>query len=297
MLSKISMFDEINKNKRDTVFLMGALFLLVAVLSYGISYITETNPIVCISATILGFLIYMVLIYYSGDSLIVASVGAKKLEKKDSPFIFNVVEGLAIASNIPVPEIYILNDDAPNAFATGRDSKHAKVVLTSGLIKNMNREELEGVLAHEISHIANYDILFMMISIALVSTVFLLSRIILQSLRYGGVSRRNRNNGGGVLLLLIAMSILSPIIALIIRFAISRKREYLADANGAKLTRYPKGLADALKKIKEMNLPTKSSNEFVAPLFFASPKSDFISNLYSTHPPINERIKRLTNMM
>lgn len=230
--------------------------------------------------------------------MILAMSGAKEADAKQYPFLYNVAEGLALASQIPMPKLYVIEDPAPNAFATGRDPQHASVAVTTGLLSMMKREELEGVVAHEISHIGNYDIRFAMIAIVFVGAVALLGEFAWRSMRFGfGGRDRGRGGGGGLLILLaLVLVILAPIFAQLVRFALSRQREYLADATGAKLTRYPAGLAGALEKIKNANMPTAAANDTTASLFFANPFPQKLGFLGSTHPPIEDRIRRLKAM-
>ena len=220
---------------------------------------------------------------------------ARPATHQEDIFLDNTVEGLAIAAGIPKPKIYVIDDSAPNAFATGRDPEHAVICVTTGLMKKMNRVELEGVIAHEMSHVANYDIRFMMLVTVLVGTVALMSDIILRSFLWGG---KGRKGGGNIALVLIGlvMLILAPLIAALMKMALSRRREFLADANGALLTRYPEGLASALEKLKNDKEPLEAANKATAHLYIINPLREhksFLNNLFSTHPPIEERVKRL----
>ncbi len=292
-MEPISFFDAIDANKRNSVILMAAMFLIFMGAIAAISYLFDLGVI----GPSFGFfflLIYAFAVFYSGDRVILALTGAKEAEKKDYPFLYNVVEGLALASQIPVPKLYVIEDPSPNAFATGRDPKHASVAVTTGLLNIMKREELEGVIAHEISHIGNYDIRFSMIAIVFVGAIALLGDFVWRMLFYGG--GRKKGSTGPLVLVALVFVILAPIFAQLVRFAISRQREYLADATGAKLTRYPEGLASALDKIKKANTPTNAANDTTASLFFANPFPHKIGFLGATHPPIEERIKRLRTM-
>ena len=205
-----------------------------------------------------------------------------------------MVEGLALASQIPMPKLYVIQDESPNAFATGRDPQHASLAVTTGLLGTMKREELEGVVAHEISHIGNFDIRFAMIAVVFAGAIALLGEFAWRSMRFGG--GRKGKGAGALILIALVFVILAPIFAQIVRLALSRQREYLADANGAKLTRYPEGLASALEKIKNANLPTKAANDTTASLYFSNPFPDKMGFLTATHPPIDERISRLRAM-
>jgi heat shock protein HtpX len=292
-MAKVSFFDEIAANKRNSVILMVVMFIIFLMMISAISYTFDIG----ICGPVLGFVVlilYATTVFYSGDKIILSMTGAKEVKRKDYPFLYNVVEGLALASQIPVPKIYVIDDNSPNAFATGRDPKHASVAVTKGLLSSLKREELEGVIAHEISHIANFDIRFTMIAIVFVGAIALLGDFAWRMLFYGG--GRKSKGGGGLVLLGLVFVILAPIFAQLVRFAISRQREFLADANGARLTRYPEGLASALEKIKTANIPTKAANDTTASLFFSNPFPHKIGFLGSTHPPIDKRISRLRSM-
>jgi heat shock protein HtpX len=212
-----------------------------------------------------------------------------------------LVENLTIAAGLPMPRVYIIADSAPNAFATGRDPKHGVVCVTTGLLEKLNKVELEGVLAHELSHIGNYDIRFMTLVVVMVGTITLLADWLLRFSFFGGRSRENRDSNGIFLLIGLVLAILSPIVATLMQLAINRKREFLADASGALLTRHPEGLASALEKIAGDQEPLEAANKATAPLYIVNPlKGDsaksFLAGLFNTHPPIEERIKRLREM-
>jgi heat shock protein HtpX len=295
MIQKVSFFDRIAANKRNSLILIFILSIVFLVAVWAFSYIFDFG----ILGLIIGFIalvFYAITMFYAGDRVILAISQAKKVEKKDQPFLFNVVEGLSIASGIPMPNLYVIKDPSPNAFATGRDPKHASVAVTTGLLEMMKREELEGVIAHEISHIANYDIRFMMIAVVFVGAIGLLSQFAFRGM-WMGFGHRDRKGGGGALAIIaIVFMILAPISAYLVRMAISRQREYLADANAAKLTRYPEGLASALEKISHSNLPIKNASDTTASLFIADPFHKKLTSFLSTHPDPNERIKRLRGM-
>lgn len=293
-MEKISFFDQIDNNKRNSAILMAVMFLIFIGLVSAISYVFDIG----ICGPAFGFfalLFYSIAVFFTGDKVILALTGAKPVQKKEYPFLYNVIEGLALASQIPVPKVYVIDDPSPNAFATGRDPKHASVAFTTGLLSMLKKEELEGVAAHEISHIANYDIRFSMIAIVFVGAIALLGDFVWRMLFFGGGRRRN-DSGGPLIIIALVFIILSPIFAQLVRFAISRQREYLADANGAKLTRYPAGLASALEKIKAANIPTKAANDTTASLFFSNPFPHKIGFLGSTHPKIDDRISKLRAM-
>jgi len=238
--------------------------------------------------------------FYSGDKMILGMSSAVPADRKKYPYLVNTVEGLAIAAGIPAPKIYVIDDSAINAFATGRDPKHASVTVTTGAIKRLKRDELEGVIAHELSHIRNYDIRMMMFVVMLVGIIALLSDFFLRTMIYGKGKKDMKGSGiiGLIIILLgLVLAILAPLIAQLIKLAVSRKREFLADADGALLSRNPDGLANALKKIKDDKEPlVEAANKATAHLFIENPLRTFrgrVNSLFSTHPDINERIKRL----
>ena len=254
------------------------------------------NPSITIGVLI-GALVYTVISYYGGSKVALAVNSAVPVEKKDNPRLYRIVENLAITDGLPTPAIYMMDDPSPNAFATGRDPAHSAVCVTTGLMDIMNDSELEGVIAHEMGHVKNYDIRVNIIAFALTAVIGLLADIMLRLSWFGGGNRDNDNNNGGgqVLFILgIVAAILAPLVATLIQLAVSRQREYLADATGALTTRYPEGLASALEKIQQTGSVMKKQNTSTSHLFFANPlKKQGISGLFSTHPPIDERIKRL----
>lgn len=240
--------------------------------------------------------------WYAGDRVILAVSGAKEVKKSEQPYLFNVTEGLALAAGVPMPRLYIIDDQCPNAFATGRDPNHSSLAVTSGLLKMMNRQELEGVVAHEMSHIRNYDIRTMMVAAVLVGIIALLGNMFMRMMWYSGRGGGERKGGGNAILLAVGLVfiILSPFIAQLIRLAISRSREYLADASAVELTRQPDGLMHALQKLETDNTPLRNANGATAHLYIEDPfqkegKGFFASlgGMFSTHPPISDRIKRL----
>lgn len=246
--------------------------------------------------------------YYASDKIVLAMSKARPVEKKDYPYLYNVVEGLAIAAGLPKPRCYIIDDTAPNAFATGRNPEHSVIVVTTGLLEKLNRVELEGVIAHEMSHIKNYDVLVQTLTVVMVGVVALLSDWMLRTFWWGGgrgrrSSRGKGGSGGGAGAILVVvgliLAILSPLIAQLIHFAVSRRREFLADASGAMLTRYPPGLASALRKIAADKEPLEVANKATAHLYIVNPLKDIggaVNKLFSTHPPIEERIAALEKM-
>jgi len=253
-----------------------------------------------IGIALLVALFIALITFFYGDKMVLGISHARLVDRKENPYLANVVEGLAIAAGIPTPQAYIIDDSAPNAFATGRDPKNSAIVVTTGLLDKMNRLELEGVIAHEMSHVKNYDIRYSMLVVVLVGTIVLLSDWMGRSFFYGGRRSRKGGAGGGIFVLVaLALAILAPIVAQLIRFAISRQREYLADANGALLTRYPEGLASALEKISKDTEPLEAANKATAHLYIINPLLDYrgkLNSLFSTHPPAEERIKRLRSM-
>ncbi len=242
--------------------------------------------------------------YYYSDKIVLATVGAQEIEKKDNPELYDVVENLCIGDGLPMPKIYIMQTDAPNAFSTGRDPKHAIVCVTTGILQRLNKVELEGVIAHELSHIKDYDIRLMGIVAILVGFVAILANIFMNQLWWGGMRSNDREDGNAqyvFILIGIVFAILSPIAATLIQLALSRKREYLADAAGVLLTRYPEGLASALEKIEKYKTPMPQVSNATAQLFIESPLKgenlgSWFSSLFDTHPPIEERIKILRSM-
>ncbi len=240
--------------------------------------------------------------FFFSDKIVLGTNRAKKIKKENNPELYRIVENLSIASGNPMPNVYVINDPAPNAFATGRDPKHASIAVTTGLQEKLSKIELEGVIAHELSHVKNYDTRLLMITAVLVGFVALLADIFTRSLFWGGIRKDENNKTGAIFLLAgIILAILAPIFASLIQLSVSRKREYLADASGALLTRYPEGLASALEKISSDKNEMRSSSSATAHLFIASPFKEKnlkskISGLFSTHPPIEERVRILRSM-
>jgi heat shock protein HtpX len=292
------MYKQIDSNKRRTVFLMVIFIAFVLVLGYFFGELSGYGYAAVVLAGIIA-LIMALISYYSGDKVALSTTGAKEITKEDNPYVYRMVENLCITAGLPLPKVYIINDPAPNAFATGRDPEHASIALTTGIIESLENEELEGVIAHELSHVKNYDIRLMMVVIVLVGTIALLSDIFFRFRFFSG-RRDSKGNAGAIFALVgLVLMILSPLIAKIIQLAISRKREYLADASGSLLTRYPAGLANALEKISKYDQPMQRVSSATAHLFIANPyfgAKKFASNLFSTHPPIEDRIMKLRSM-
>ena len=287
------MYGAVATNKRNTVIIMAVFIGIVGAVGWAISSVYGDPSIV---PWVIGVAaVYALIQYFLASKLAVAMTGAKQIEKKDNPRLWRMVENLSITAGMPMPKVYVIDDSAPNAFATGRDPKHAVVAATTGIMEIMNDRELEAVMAHEMSHVKNYDIRVSMIAFGLVSAIGILSDIALRMMFFGG-DNRNSNSNPALLVIGIVVIILAPIMAMLIQFAISRQREYLADASGALTTRDPEGLASALEKLKTATRPMRRQSQSTAHLFFANPlKAGGISNLFSTHPPLDQRIARLRN--
>jgi len=284
------MYKAIAANKRNTLIIMALFIGLVSAVGWAVSYVYGNTSITYF--VIAGVLIYTLIQYFVADKLAVVMTGAKEIEKRDNPRFYRIVENLAITTGMPTPKVYIIDDPSPNAFATGRDPKHSIVAATSGLIDLMNDNELEAVMAHEMGHIQNYDVRVSMITFGLVSAIGLLTDIILRMFIFG--DRDNENNSPIGLIVGIIVIVLAPIVAAMIQMAVSRQREYLADATSAMTTRNPDSMISALEKLGSSKKPLKRQNTSVAHLFFANPlKPGFMNKIFSTHPPIEERIARL----
>lgn len=294
------MFDEVSNNKVKSLVLFSVFVIILGLLGavIGVAY---GSAYVGLATAVFISIIYSFIVFYSGDRMILSMSGARPVTKREYPYLYNTIEGLAVAAGVPAPKAYVIDDSALNAFATGRDPKNASVTVTTGLLKAMNRQELEGVIGHEMSHIRNYDVRFMMLTVVLVGLTTLLSDFLLRSLRFRSRGNNKSGNVTAILLLLgIVLAVLSPIIGEMIKLAISRKREFMADASSAILTRYPPGLASALKKIaKDPDPLVDRANKATAHLFISTPfrnAKGFVTNLFSTHPPLEERIRRLEEM-
>jgi len=291
------MYSAIASNKRKTWLLLLASVALVGLVGYAIDYYADIGGGLTVAALVYAIVSALVA-YYSVDKLALWASGAKLIEKKDAPELYRLVENLCITGGQPLPKIYIINDPVPNAFATGRDPEHSSVAFTTGLLERLDRTELEGVVAHELSHIQNYDIRVMTIVVVLVSTVTLMVDLFFRVRWHGSGDRK----GGGVLvlaLMFVAM-ILAVLAANLIKLAVSRRREYLADASGALLPRYPEGLARALEKISASAAPMAHAHSSTAHLFISNPfgrKPGMVASLFSTHPPVEERVKALRSMI
>lgn len=290
------MYSEIASNKRKTVVIMLLFVLVVGGLIWLFDKIYGGGQPSIFIGALIGSLVYALITYISGSRLSLAVNGATEIMQHDNPRLWRIIENLSITDGLPMPRVFIMNDPAPNAFATGRDPSHAAVCATSGLLDIMDDTELQGVFAHELGHVKNYDIRVSMVAFALTAVISLLADIMLRLSWFRGDDRENNNNQLFFIVGIVG-AILAPLVATLIQLAISRKREYLADATGALTTRYPEGLASALQKIEQTGSVTRRQNTATAHLFFANPlKSGNLANLFSTHPPIADRIARLRNM-
>jgi heat shock protein HtpX len=287
------MYSDIAKNKRKTVLIMAVFIAFVTLIVWIFNkYLGGSTGV--FYGGLIGATVYAIITYYAGSKMALAVNRAQEIQKKDNPRLWRTVENLAITDGLPMPRVFIMNDPAPNAFATGRDPKHAAVCVTSGLLDIMDDQELQGVLAHELGHVKNYDIRVSMIAFALTAVISLLADIILRLVWFND---DNRENNGAFLVLGIVAAILAPIVATMTQLAISRQREYLADATGALTTRYPEGLISALEKIGKTGSTLQHQNTATAHLFFANPLTGHsLASLFSTHPPIDARIARLQDM-
>lgn len=296
-------YDHIASNKRKTVALIGVFLLLVIGLGWIFSF-SYNEPFILWFAV--GFSSISALIsYYFSANITLGISGAKEVDRQSNQELYRLVENLTIAGGLPMPKIYIIEDTAMNAFATGRDPEHAVVVFTTGILSRLNKQELEGVTAHELSHIGNYDIRLMTIVVVLVGVVTLLADFLLRMSFFG--DRRDSREGGSAQVVLmvigLVLAVLTPVFATMLQLSVSRRREYLADASGALLTRYPEGLASALEKISGDHEPLEAANKATAHLYIANPLKDhegtpvgWFAGLFNTHPPIEDRIARLRGM-
>ena len=302
------MWEQIQSNKRKTVVLVVAMAFVLLVLGYIIGEsVGRGVGILGVFAAFLLWLILSLVAYFKGDNIILAVSGAKKIEKGDHPELFNIVEEMTIASGLPkMPDIYIINDTSLNAFAVGRNPDKAAVAVTAGMLGRLNRDELQGVIAHEVSHIINRDVLLMTMVGIMLGAIVMISEIYLRSLFYGAISgrryssRSSRKGGGGqgiAMVIAIVAAILAPLLARLIYLAVSRKREYLADANATVLTRYPEGLASALEQLGASTTPVAKANKATAAMYIINPFAKAkLSALTSTHPPLAERVKILRSI-
>ena len=286
------MYNAVSQNKRNTVLIMAVFVAIIGIIGVFIGIVSDSYSLSLI--IFICAILYAWLQYFIAGKLAMAMTGAQEIEKNDAPELWRVVENLAITSGMPMPKVYIIDDPAPNAFATGRDPKHAIVGATTGLLEIMDKRELEAVMAHEMSHVRNYDIRVSMIAFGLVSAIGLFADLALRMMFYS--DDRDREVSPIVYALGLVVVILAPILATITQLAVSRQREYLADASGVLLTRDTEGLASALEKLRQFGRPMQKQSSSTANLFMNNPlKPGFFSKLFSTHPPLEDRITRLRN--
>lgn len=289
------MYSDIAANKRRTVIILFFFMAFVGLIGWLFSKYLGSSPNI-FYGTLIGSAVYALITYFAGARMALAVNGAKQIKKADNPRLWRIIENLSITDGLPMPKVYIINDPSPNAFATGRDPKRAAVCTTSGLLEIMNDDELQGVFAHELGHIKNYDIRVSMIAFALTAVISLIADIMIQMTWFRG---NDNEEGGGQLFFILGIvaAILAPLVATMIQLAVTRQREYLADATSALTTRYPEGLISALEKIGRSGSALQKQNTATAHLFFANPlKGHSLTNLFSTHPPIAARIARLRDM-
>lgn len=300
---RVLVYDRISANKRETWLLLLLFVLLTGAMYIAFAYLAGIPLIVTpVAFAVLG--VYAAFSYFASSSVALAVSSAREVTKDQEPELVRIVENLSIGSGLPMPKVYVIEDSAPNAFATGRDPKHASVTATRGLLDKLDKAELEGVMAHEMSHIGNYDIRVMTLTVVLVGIIALLADVMMRWMWFGAGRRdSNRDKGGGAAAIMaiavIVFAIITPIIAKFIQLAISRKREFLADASGALLCRNPDALADALEKISADPDPLEAANKATAHLYISNPlkeHSSFLNDAFSTHPPIEERIRLLRAM-
>lgn len=295
------MYDQIASNKLRSAALIVVFVLLVALIGYVFGQATDWGYLGLVAALVIAFVMAWGSYWYS-DRIVLSISRARPVDRETEPYLVNTIEGLAIAAGLPVPKAYVIDDPAPNAFATGRNPENAAIAVTTGLVQIMDRQELEGVIAHELAHVKNYDTLVQTLAAVLAGTVTLVSEWMLRSFWWGGGRRRNNESGqlGAIMMVVaIVLALLAPVAAVLIQMAISRKREYLADASAAMLTRYPPGLAGALRKIAGDPHQLRVANKATESLYIANPlkhERSGMNALFNTHPPIEDRIARLEAM-
>lgn len=290
--------DRIAVNRRNSLLLIAVFLAFVAAFGYVIGYAWIGDPMGALFGLVLAFAAGAVsgfATYYGGDRMVLAASQAREITHDEAPVLYNVVEEMALAGGLPIPKVYIIDDTAPNAFATGRDPEHASVAVTSGLLEKLDRDELQGVIAHEMAHVGNFDIRYAMLVGVLVGTTVLISDFFLRGLWFGGGRRRSGGGQAQIIMLVVAilLAVLAPLFARLLQLSISRQREYLADATAVRLTRNPKGLADALQKISSDREVLEVANRATAHLYIVNPIKRFekrARGLFSTHPPVEERI-------
>ena len=292
----MTLYTQVDSNIRKTWFLITVFLLLIIFIGWVFSYIFE-SPLILYIAVIFS-IFWSFSSYWYSDKIVLSLTKSRPIKKENNPELYRIVENLSITAGLPLPKIYIIDDISPNAFATGRDAKHGVVCVTQGLLDKLEKSELEGVIAHELSHIGNRDILLSSVVVVLVGMIALLSDWLLRSLFWGRSRRDSKGNLGLIMLVVgIVGAIIAPLAATLLRLAISRKREFLADASGALLTRYPEGLARALEKISQDTNPLRFASNATSHLFISNPfRKKAVSKLWMTHPSINERVKALRQM-
>lgn len=300
MQERLSFHDEIQKNRIKSLLLIVIIFIFFIALGYAISLVMDRSYffIIMIFATIFS-LSYILISYYNSDKIALASVNAKPASHIEHRMLFHAVESMALASGLPMPRVYVMQSEQINAFASGRDPKNAVICVTTGTLKKLSKQELEGVIAHEMSHIANFDIRFMTLTAVLVGMMSIVAQLFLRNIWIARSDNDNKKGNAILIIVAIAASILAPIAAQLVSLAISRKREYTADATGVKFARSPTGLKSALEKIKGEYISEDDKHRYpkaVAPLFIGDPYKKKFQNMFSTHPDINERINRLARM-
>lgn len=298
----MNIYSQISSNVWKSWIIMILFVVFASAVGYVISQATGYGT----SFTVMVFAISIVSSigsYYFSDQVVLSTSGAEAIEKSDNPELYRIVENLAIAGGVPMPKIYIIKDASPNAFATGRDPKHASIAVTTGILDRLNKSELEGVIAHELSHVKNFDIRLMAIAAVLVGFIAIAADLFMRGLIWGGIRNENEDRKGQGLFIVLGLifAIIAPVVASLIQLAVSRKREFLADASGALLTRYPEGLARALEKISSDPRPLRGATSATAHLFIVNPFKGkgfqgWFTSLFNTHPPIEERIKILRSM-
>lgn len=298
MAENLTVYKQIARNKRRTVILLVGIVLVFLLMGWAVS---ESSDMGVSLVPVFGIiaLVTSLISYYTGDRVALWTAGAKQVTVESQPYVVRMVENMAITAGIPAPKVYLINDPVPNAFATGRDPQHASLAVTTGIVQLLENEELEAVIAHEISHIKNYDVRLMSVVVVAVGAIALMADFFWRARWLSGGGRRRNDLGAAVLVFGLVLVIVTPIIAQLIKLAVSRKREYLADASAALLTRFPEGLARALEKMSRVEQPLAHASEATAHLYIVNPfgaRRSWLKGVFSTHPPIEERIKALRQM-
>jgi len=301
----MNIYSAISANKLKTWLIMVLFVVFITTLVFVFSKALGYSPLGITGIALIFAGLTSIGSYYYSDKLVLASVGAKEIKKQDNPLLFRTVENLCIGAGLPMPKVYVINDQSPNAFATGRDPNHSVICVSAGILNLLNKSELEGVIAHELSHIKNYDIRLMAVVAILVGFIAIIADMFMRSLWWKGINNDDNRGSGNIQLIFFAIgvvfAILSPVIATLIQLAVSRKREFLADASGALLTRYPEGLAVALEKLDKDKTPLRKASNATAHLFIENPfnrkrSGNWFASLFDTHPPLEERIRILRSM-